>query len=142
MRSPCTAMKSSPLSPQLEKACAQQRRPNTTKKYIYIHINLLKKNIDSCPRRDGPAAAPGRALSRAGAAEPQRHGPDPAAEALQQEGRRRLRGGGGGGGGGPGPGAPGGAGLQLDLKKKKKYIYIYIYIQNLTHLKRLSPPLV
>ena len=32
MRSPCTAMKSRPCSPQLEKACAQQRRPNTAKK--------------------------------------------------------------------------------------------------------------
>ena len=31
MRSPCTAMKSSPHSPQLEKACMQQRRPNATK---------------------------------------------------------------------------------------------------------------
>ena len=32
MRSPCTATKSSPRSPQLEKAYAQQRRPNTAKK--------------------------------------------------------------------------------------------------------------
>ena len=31
MRSPHTAMKSSPRSPQLEKARAQQRRPNTAK---------------------------------------------------------------------------------------------------------------
>ena len=31
MRSPHTAMKSSPHSPQLEKARAQQRRPNTAK---------------------------------------------------------------------------------------------------------------
>ena len=31
MRSPHTAMKSSPRSPQLEKACAQQQRPNTAK---------------------------------------------------------------------------------------------------------------
>ena len=29
MRSPCTAMKSSPRSPQLEKTCAQQQRPNS-----------------------------------------------------------------------------------------------------------------
>ena len=35
-RSPRTTMKSSPCSPQLEKACAQQQRPNTTK-------NLKKK---------------------------------------------------------------------------------------------------
>ena len=32
MRSPRTAMKSSPRSPQLEKARTQQRRPNTAKK--------------------------------------------------------------------------------------------------------------
>ena len=31
MRSLCTTTKSSPRSPQLEKACAQQRRPNTAK---------------------------------------------------------------------------------------------------------------
>ena len=31
MRSPCTTMKSSPLSPQLEKACAWQRRHNAAK---------------------------------------------------------------------------------------------------------------
>ena len=32
MRSPCTAMKSSPCSPQLEKAHAEQQRPNTAKR--------------------------------------------------------------------------------------------------------------
>ena len=32
MRSPRTPTKSIPLSPQLEKACAQQQRPNTAKK--------------------------------------------------------------------------------------------------------------
>ena len=32
MRSPRTATKSSPCSPQLKKAQAQQRRPNTAKK--------------------------------------------------------------------------------------------------------------
>ena len=31
MRNPCTTMKSSPRSPQLEKACAQQWRPNAAK---------------------------------------------------------------------------------------------------------------
>ena len=31
VRGPRTAMKSGPRSPQLEKACAQQRRPNTAK---------------------------------------------------------------------------------------------------------------
>ena len=34
VRSLCTATKSSPRSPQLEKACAQQRRPNTAKKFF------------------------------------------------------------------------------------------------------------
>ena len=37
VRSPRTAMKSSPRSPQLEKARAQQRRPNAAKK-----INKIK----------------------------------------------------------------------------------------------------
>ena len=119
MRSPCTAMKSSPLSPQLEKACAQQRRPNTTKKYIYIHINLLKKNIDSCPRRDGPAAAPGRALSRAGAAEPQ---PQPSRGAMAPTLLQRLfnrKGGGGSAAAAAAAAAPGRApreGPALDRK--------------------------
>ena len=31
MRMPCTTMKSSPCSPQLEKACTQQQRPNPAK---------------------------------------------------------------------------------------------------------------
>ena len=31
LRGPCTAMKSGPPSPQLEKALAQKRRPNTVK---------------------------------------------------------------------------------------------------------------
>ena len=31
MRSPCTTLKSSPRSPQLEKAHAQQQRPNAAK---------------------------------------------------------------------------------------------------------------
>ena len=38
-RGPRTAMKSGPRSPQLEKALAQKRRPNTA-----IKINKLKKN--------------------------------------------------------------------------------------------------
>ena len=51
MRSPCTATKSSPHSLQLEKACAQQRRPNaaknkinkfTKKKYPVVKTFLLK----------------------------------------------------------------------------------------------------
>jgi len=37
-KKPCTAMKSSLCSPQLEKACAQQQRPSTTKK-----IKLIKE---------------------------------------------------------------------------------------------------
>ena len=40
MRGPCTAMKSGPRSPQLEKALAQKRRPNTAKNK---KINKLKK---------------------------------------------------------------------------------------------------
>ena len=39
MSSPCTATKSSPRSPQLEKVHAQQQRPNATKN----KINLFKK---------------------------------------------------------------------------------------------------
>ena len=40
VRDPRTAMKSGPCSPQLEKALAQKRRPNTAKnKYIKIKIN-------------------------------------------------------------------------------------------------------
>ena len=45
MRSLRTATKSSPRSPQLEKACAQKRRPNAAKnKYINKCIYILKKN--------------------------------------------------------------------------------------------------
>ena len=40
MRSPHTTTKSNPHSPQLEKACAQQWRPNTTKK-----INKVQKKF-------------------------------------------------------------------------------------------------
>ena len=43
MRSLRTAAKSSPRPPQLEKARAQQRRPNTAKNKIENKINLLKK---------------------------------------------------------------------------------------------------
>ena len=53
MRSPRTAIKSSPRSPQLEKACAQQRRPNTAKNQsINQSINLLKKK-NSLPDKEG-----------------------------------------------------------------------------------------
>ena len=41
MRSPCTATKSSPRSPQLEKACAQQQRPNTAKNKFVLKSNIL-----------------------------------------------------------------------------------------------------
>ena len=44
MRSPHTAMKSSPHSPQLEKARAQQRRPNAAK---HKEINKLKKKKET-----------------------------------------------------------------------------------------------
>ena len=52
MRSRCTTTKSSPRSPQLEKACVQQRRPNAAKyihtyiyTYIHTYIKLLEENI-------------------------------------------------------------------------------------------------
>ena len=41
-RSPCTTMKSMPCLLQLEKACAQQRRPNTEKNKL-INKFILKK---------------------------------------------------------------------------------------------------
>ena len=41
MRGPCTAMRSGPRLPQLEKALAQKRRPNTA---INKLINLKKKS--------------------------------------------------------------------------------------------------
>ena len=44
--SPCSAMKSSPLSPQLKEAWAQQWRPSTAKnKYINNILKLLKKKL-------------------------------------------------------------------------------------------------
>ena len=43
MRSPCTATKSSPRSPQLEKAHVQQRRPNATKNKINNKNKYIKK---------------------------------------------------------------------------------------------------
>ena len=54
MRSPVTAMKSSPQSPQLEKACAQQRRPNTAKNIFKKKKKIgkrewLKKKIRDLP---------------------------------------------------------------------------------------------
>ena len=47
MRSPCTATKSSPRLPQLEKAHAQQRGPNAAKnnKYIYLFFQKEAYNI-------------------------------------------------------------------------------------------------
>ena len=41
---PRTAMKSGPHSPQLERALAQKRRPNTAKKINIINKNLKKKS--------------------------------------------------------------------------------------------------
>ena len=40
VRGPRTAMKSGPRSPQLEKALAQKRRPNTAKNFLKINKNL------------------------------------------------------------------------------------------------------
>ena len=42
MRGPCTATKSSPRSLQLEKARAQQRRPNAAKKKKVINVIVLE----------------------------------------------------------------------------------------------------
>ena len=43
MRSPSTAMKSSPHLPQIEKACVQQRRLNAAKNNNKINFKKLKK---------------------------------------------------------------------------------------------------
>ena len=45
IRSPRTATKSSPRSPQLEKAHVQQQKPNTAKKLIKKKKKLNKKKI-------------------------------------------------------------------------------------------------
>ena len=52
MRSPHTTMKSNPHSPQLEKACTQQWRPNTTKK------TKFKKNFKRTYLRASSLRAP------------------------------------------------------------------------------------
>ena len=49
MRSPRTAMKSGPHSPQLEKACAQQRRPSTAKNLKNQINKLIKKKPQPHP---------------------------------------------------------------------------------------------
>ena len=49
MRSPCAIMKSSPRSPQLEKARAQQRRPNAANQSIDQSINKLIKKKKKPP---------------------------------------------------------------------------------------------
>ena len=50
VRGPRTAMKSGPRLPQLEKALAQKRRPNTAKnkKIIIIIIIILYCILESC----------------------------------------------------------------------------------------------
>ena len=45
MRSLCTATKSSPHSPQLEKARTQQRKPNAAKKHINKFLKKEKKKV-------------------------------------------------------------------------------------------------
>ena len=45
VRGPCTVMKSGPRLPQLEKALAQKRRPNTAKKINIKTKNKKKKRI-------------------------------------------------------------------------------------------------
>ena len=44
-RSPCTATKSGPRSPQLEKDCTEQQRPNTAKNKINKINKFIKKKI-------------------------------------------------------------------------------------------------
>ena len=44
VRSPCTAIKSSPRSPQLEKAHAKQRRPSTAKNKQNFKKELIREN--------------------------------------------------------------------------------------------------
>ena len=55
MRSPCTAMKSSPRLPQLEKARAQQRRSNAAKKKINKFIKKKKKSLPMAVSEGQPA---------------------------------------------------------------------------------------
>ena len=49
MRGPCTAMKSGPHLPQLEKVLTQKRRPNTAKNYFLKGSNNKKKRISNVP---------------------------------------------------------------------------------------------
>ena len=71
MRSPHTVTKSSPRSPQLEKACAQQRRPNAAKnkinllkiyiKFIYLGTSLVVHWLRlHAPNAGGPGSIPGQ----------------------------------------------------------------------------------
>ena len=89
MRSPRTAMENSPHSPQLEKARAQQRRPNAAKnKQINKFIkkkkstpNIKKKveNFPPAPIGVGSTNGERRSLSREGGTE------------LCSEGREHVR---------------------------------------------------
>ena len=45
VRGPCTAMKSGPCSPQLEKALAQKRRPNAAKNKLSNYFFLKKESF-------------------------------------------------------------------------------------------------
>ena len=56
MRSPRTAMKSSPCLPQLEKACAQQRRPNAAKKKKGSEFSDKGKNQCLMQKNENPSA--------------------------------------------------------------------------------------
>ena len=55
MRSPCTAVKNSPRSPQLEKAHTQQWRPSATKNKINYrkdrHLQGVKGILETCKHR-------------------------------------------------------------------------------------------
>ncbi|XP_073664835.1 dnaJ homolog subfamily C member 24 isoform X4 [Tursiops truncatus] len=48
MRSPCTTTKSSPHSPQLNKACTQQRSPNTAK-MLEAEKSKIEVQVDEDP---------------------------------------------------------------------------------------------
>ena len=102
MRSLCTAMKSNPLSPQLEKACAQQRRPNAAKKtkqnkrikrrvhdsgqiqdqytVSSLHTNIQVESFQRCERASGSSKEPEPVPSTSGMSEIAACPPSPVAD--------------------------------------------------------------
>ena len=69
MRSPCTAMESSPRSPQLEKTRAQQQRPNAAKinKFIkkkkILHHSVGQADVPRLGKNRLPEASVGELVS-------------------------------------------------------------------------------